>query len=239
MGGEKPSFGQLYCLLVGSPPRGRGKVQLDDPEEGDLGITPAWAGKSSALCLGRFGGWDHPRVGGEKIVGICVVLPHLGSPPRGRGKAACGALAGGVQRITPAWAGKRFCKEIAPPSVEDHPRVGGEKHKVTTAGRCPAGSPPRGRGKVENALLLNLLDRITPAWAGKRHHRAPKSVKRKDHPRVGGEKAFIRMGAGGPLGSPPRGRGKDRCSMALADDNRITPAWAGKRKKINPGQTGN
>ena len=178
-------------------------------------------------------------MGGEKGHAYKKRLFGGGSPPRGRGKVVDKDHAGHDHRITPAWAGKRQRPSTGHFWQGEHPRVGGEKHKVTTAGRCPAGSPPRGRGKVENALLLNLLDRITPAWAGKRHHRAPKSVKRKDHPRVGGEKAFIRMGAGGPLGSPPRRRGKDRCSMALADDNRITPAWAGKRKKINPGQTGN
>ena len=41
MGGEK--LPRLYSPMWpwGSPPRRRGKVQLDDPEEGDLGITPA------------------------------------------------------------------------------------------------------------------------------------------------------------------------------------------------------
>ena len=45
----------------------------------------------------------------------------------------------------------------------DHPRVGGEKCFVILGKPEPLGSPPRRRGKVENALLLNLLDRITPA----------------------------------------------------------------------------
>ena len=45
MGGEKCYIGESKSNETGSPPHGRGKVQLDDPEEGDLGITPAWAGK--------------------------------------------------------------------------------------------------------------------------------------------------------------------------------------------------
>ena len=30
-------------------------------------ITPAWAGKSSSLCLCILLFWDHPRMGGEKV----------------------------------------------------------------------------------------------------------------------------------------------------------------------------
>ena len=50
------------------------------------------------------------------------------------------------------------------------------------------GSPPHGRGKVENALLLNLLDRITPAWAGKSFRWWVGGFFIRDHPRMGGEK---------------------------------------------------
>ena len=46
---------------------------------------------------------------------------------------------------------------------------------------------------------------------------------------MGGEKNTDSITHINENGSPPRGRGKDRGPVALADDNRITPAWAGKR----------
>ena len=51
MGGEK----YLPCFnadgFVGSPPRGRGKDCHDENAHGDIGITPAWAGKSRFRLL--------------------------------------------------------------------------------------------------------------------------------------------------------------------------------------------
>ena len=90
--------------------------------------------------------------------------------------------------ITPAWAGKSTAAKCCANGIRDHPRVGGEKIPAGAPLYAPCGSPPRGRGKVENALLLNLLDRITPAWAGKRATRPPCEAAARDHPRVGGEK---------------------------------------------------
>ena len=92
----------------------------------------------------------------------------------------------------------------------DHPRVGGEKEKKGVKQCGMTGSPPRGRGKVENALLLNLLDRITPAWAGKSPEHYEVTYYAEDHPRVGGEKGYKTALRGSRKGSPPRGRGKGK-----------------------------
>ena len=91
--------------------------------------------------------------------------------------------------ITPAWAGKSTAAKCCANGIRDHPRVGGEKIPAGAPLYAPCGSPPRGRGKVENALLLNLLDRITPAWAGKSPEHYEVTYYAEDHPRVGGEKA--------------------------------------------------
>ena len=50
----------------GSPPRGRGKEVGNTTMSGNMGITPAWAGKSRSFISFHFFGEDHPRVGGEK-----------------------------------------------------------------------------------------------------------------------------------------------------------------------------
>ena len=106
MGGEKTSSSFRRRAVSGSPPHGRGKG-LGFPALFDLlGITPAWAGKSSISRRAKSSKGDHPRMGGEKRAGRAAAAVGEGSPPHGRGKGydvitrLCGV------RITPAWAGK-------------------------------------------------------------------------------------------------------------------------------------
>ena len=51
-----------------------------------LGITPAYAGKSSAAVFRGFLYGDHPRLCGEKQMQISIICPRPGSPPPMRGK---------------------------------------------------------------------------------------------------------------------------------------------------------
>ena len=131
VGGEKflALISAIACL--GSPPRGRGKVDGCSDSELDPGITPAWAGKSQQwphMC-GR--SWDHPRVGGEKFVGIENSTAGIGSPPRGRGKGGSCSTGKSWRRITPAWAGKSLKQYVLTAARMDHPRVGGEKIRTS------------------------------------------------------------------------------------------------------------
>ena len=193
-----------------------------------IGITPAWAGKRGFLIAESLIIWDHPRVGGEKILEPKRQTGLLGSPPRGRGKGAI--QKGGVthSRITPAWAGKSIVKVPLIIPVQDHPRVGGEKSRKSAPARRWTGSPPRGRGKADRASGGLPFRGITPAWAGKRQSGVPLRTIESDHPRVGGEKHLSGTTDNRPQGSPPRGRGKVRwISIAVACAG-ITPAWAGK-----------
>ena len=47
MGGEKLSSATVFFISAGSPPRRRGKGLQVGQQVIDVGITPAWAGKSS------------------------------------------------------------------------------------------------------------------------------------------------------------------------------------------------
>ena len=91
----------------GSPPRGRGKVDIDLFGFLCRGITPAWAGKRSWKHDHVRKHGDHPRVGGEKQLPFHFFCVLGGSPPRGRGKALHLVPSSKQHRITPAWAGKR------------------------------------------------------------------------------------------------------------------------------------
>ena len=200
----------VICTLLGSPPRGRGKVELTKQYNESAGITPAWAGKRMRPSEHTLHIKDHPRVGGEKTSFHSCQYCVTGSPPRGRGKG---------RKIQTCWQAGR-----------DHPRVGGEKFDLPAWQTCPRGSPPRGRGKVCQRSPCRCLRRITPAWAGKRHSFLAPHRKKGDHPRVGGEKPPAERQEPDGAGSPPRGRGKVVSRGICARHERITPAWAGKRR---------
>lgn len=65
----------------------------------------------------------------------------------------------------------------------------GEKLKFGTNVTKNPGSPPRVRGKVASEMILLALERITPAYAGKRHVCSAPYKGTGDHPRVCGEEA--------------------------------------------------
>ena len=231
MGGEKTGDSGQPEYVQGSPPRGRGKEVADEGIGGIIRITSAWAGKSPACRVHPCTGRDHPRVGGEKDSEESRWWALKGSPPHRRGKG--GHFPGRVrpQGITPAWAGKSGAGYADKGRPGDHPRVGGEKRRLSECAQWAEGSPPRGRGKAACGALAGGVQRITPAWAGKSQSRPPAGGRGQDHPRVGGEKLIkaVRLLAGG--GSPPRGRGKGQAERRGGRWPGITPAWAGKRLK--------
>ena len=64
----------------------RGKVKEWDTESQVLGITPAYAGKRRSGQVHQFLHWDHPRLCGEKGIGVGMLDNTKGSPPPMRGK---------------------------------------------------------------------------------------------------------------------------------------------------------
>ena len=192
------------------------------------GITPAYAGKSSAAAAARICAMDHPRACGEKRGFHLNTLASTGSPPRVRGKGSGKLHCSATMGITPAYAGKRTRPRrwVRPP--RDHPRVCGEKSRWSREPGGCGGSPPRVRGKVCGLAALGTAPGITPAYAGKSGTAVLSDFGPKDHPRVCGEKP---CGAGrwpGLAGSPPRMRGKALELFGGAVVDGITPACAGK-----------
>ena len=131
--------------------------------------------------------------------------------------------------ITPACAGKSANTIADMPGDWDHPRACGEKRPSTSAVGTFPGSPPRMRGKVLKQLIVDSVDGITPAYAGKRPGWADSGCQRGDHPCVCGEKRFASASLDAYWGSPPRMRGKVHPHLCGLVGLGITPAYAGKR----------
>ena len=147
-----------------------------------------------------------------------------------RGKAPLRTAHSISRRITPAYAGKSS-RPLRPPECrKDHPRVCGEKAAILRAVCVPIGSPPRMRGKAGPNSAHNAASGITPAYAGKSSN-VPSAFRcGRDHPRVCGEKAFVRSCCASRTGSPPRMRGKVCTYSATEHGYGITPAYAGKSR---------
>ena len=222
----------MQCTLQGhggSPPRMRGKGRRNGRAFPGNGITPAYAGKSGHAINPNVCGQDHPRVCGEKSPFSLFRPPHLGSPPRMRGKVYSRTCSIVLDGITPAYAGKSFLMFLRSGLLRDHPRVCGEKGSRIFQDPAGMGSPPRMRGKVMRRFSASAVGGITPAYAGKRLLRQLRHITSRDHPRVCGEKQNGNCPPGSVLGSPPRMRGKAIRRIYIVHDDGITPAYAGKR----------
>ena len=134
------------------------------------------------------------------------------------------------QRITPAYAGKRFRFRRFDWIMKDHPRLCGEKVIIPTANSNQVGSPPPMRGKAEHHRNCSVCYRITPAYAGKRKRLRKEDLLIQDHPRLCGEKPFFWFQICRYLGSPPPMRGKVTALRMQRNSDRITPAYAGKSR---------
>ena len=64
--GEKQNSPRIEYKSVGSPPPMRGKAHGTEKIDTDLGITPAYAGKSTKPTSNMYAIQDHPRLCGEK-----------------------------------------------------------------------------------------------------------------------------------------------------------------------------
>ena len=148
MCGEKYLRIAVFVLLLGSPPHVRGKASFFGCSRPGDGITPAYAGKRFPTAALFRSSRDHPRVCGEKVSHCCTFSFQPGSPPRMRGKGIEPSAPVLPVGITPAYAGKSLMRSNATGTLEDHPRVCGEKTRLLVKPVQCLGSPPRMRGKV-------------------------------------------------------------------------------------------
>ena len=91
-------------------------------------------------------------------------------------------------RITPAYAGKSVYVRIYSGTLQDHPRLCGEKFSFSFLAIWFRGSPPPMRGKGSSPIACKFAVGITPAYAGKSAELGKSSSLSGDHPRLCEEK---------------------------------------------------
>ena len=84
-----------------------------------------------------------------------------------RGKPPALSIQSLAKRITPAHAGKTRYSTDTLDVYQDHPRACGENLLREFGVIEQLGSPPRMRGKLIEGIVKGILNRITPAHAGK------------------------------------------------------------------------
>ena len=93
----------------------------------------------------------------------------------------------GSQRIIPAYAGSTLLHTDGVIGCWDHPRVCGEHLRAQQVEDLVVGSSPRMRGALPFALIVKIVIRIIPAYAGSTTICAYRQNRNQDHPRVCGE----------------------------------------------------
>ena len=127
---------------------------------------------------------------GEKRTLRALRKENKGSPPLARGKGNDTILYIGIDRITPACAGKSKGISKFLSGHKDHPRLRGEKVFLIFGALWLPGSPPLARGKGGFVNSAAGVIGITPACAGKSYEIDNDEIVVEDHPRLRGEKTL-------------------------------------------------
>ena len=100
------------------------------------------------------------------------------------------------------------------------------------------GLSPRGRGNLSYPLMLMVLQRSIPAWAGEPSPPSPSDSKSTVYPRVGGGTLVELPISYDGRGLSPRGRGNPNQAVHDTNDAGSIPAWAGEPPRQPSAGTG-
>ena len=207
MCGEHACTRGRWAGLWGSSPHVRGTPFTLFKPFRRPGIIPACAGNTGGVDATVCDGRDHPRMCGEHLFDVYLLLDYLGSSPHVRGTLQPQRVRRLIFGIIPACAGNTDCPQRIRRLHWDHPRMCGEHARVICSNTNPPGSSPHVRGTLVFLMSFRLKTGIIPACAGNtcRPCRAP--WQNRDHPRMCGEHT-LRHDLGDELkGSSPHVRG--------------------------------
>ena len=188
-----------HMTTSGSPPRARGHPR-SPPPVGEYRAHPACAGTS------------HPP----------VCCPTCTRAHRARDIRPATVVAG-VGGLTPACAGTSTGRAPSTSRLGAHPRVRGDIAGRQWSWGSGRGSPPRARGRRAPGCGVGQVEGLTPACAGTFHRAGSTDPSIGAHPRVRGDVASRFSPQVPQEGSPPRARGRRRCTR-----------WRGRSTRAHP-----
>ena len=195
-------------------------------------LIPAHAGKTPIPAVDTRTTEAHPRSRGENRRRLSHVATARGSSPLTRGKPTGARRTPGRSRLIPAHAGKTPCRVQRAWWSRAHPRSRGENLRGH-GGRLPgAGSSPLTRGKLGQAVLGHVSERLIPAHAGKTFPCCRLRRRSGAHPRSRGENSIREGGRRGRRGSSPLTRGKPAPDESWKLAVKAHPRSRGENKSV-------
>ena len=164
--GERSSESQRTTMNSGSSPRARGTAPQEPQMEPERRFIPACAGNGRPRPCPAPPRPVHPRVRGERSAGAAGFAAVSGSSPRARGTGVQVEHQVGDARFIPACAGNGACAPAPASSSAVHPRVRGERSRLTANCSWITGSSPRARGTGPGPPAGGRITRFIPACAG-------------------------------------------------------------------------
>ena len=196
---------------AGSSPHTRGTRPWTASSGRKYRFIPAYAGNAyGKLAAGRRLP-VHPRIRGERWIGIDAERGLSGSSPHTRGTHVGGGFGVGVARFIPAYAG----------------------NAVSTSNIIPlrCGSSPHTRGTLSIICLDLDRGRFIPAYAGNAGSRPGARWWRSVHPRIRGERMIAQAAEIDRIGSSPHTRGTRYHFGTSNVVYRFIPAYAGNAQR--------
>ena len=230
MRGERRVSAESIMASIGSSPHTRGTLggKLDALRH--VRFIPAYAGNALALHAGTSSPAVHPRIRGERSAGFSPGFAPGGSSPHTRGTPYSIRVMPRVHRFIPAYAGNAHARERIAVSYTVHPRIRGERKLKSKDKEGTDGSSPHTRGTRRPKTPTVYRQRFIPAYAGnaslERCHDGPLPV----HPRIRGERTFLKFCRMADGGSSPHTRGTRREPERMEPVGRFIPAYAGNAR---------
>ncbi len=164
--GERFATAAGPYLIDGSSPRARGTPPQLARRSAPHRFIPACAGNAYGRRKPVRRQTVHPRVRGERGGTAGVGAADCGSSPRARGTRQLQEHDQVALRFIPACAGNARGSAPSAGRLPVHPRVRGERPRLTSALRQLCGSSPRARGTLRGLERITLQVRFIPACAG-------------------------------------------------------------------------
>ena len=147
---------------------------------------------------------------GEHPIVSRTLLGMAGSSPHVRGAQRRTDQTHPRRGIIPACAGSTPSKRIPTTARRDHPRMCGEHESRAAMSLVESGSSPHVRGAPVAPVMVSGVVGIIPACAGSTRPPRRPSWAERDHPRMCGEHALVKLKDTGDRGSSPHVRGARR-----------------------------
>ncbi len=225
--GDRPAGMLVVSGVPESPPPTRGSTRGIGAQLLIQEVSPAYAGIDPGSLAAPHGIFGLPRLRGDRPRVLFFPLEMAPSPPPTRGSTPSAFVSRFRAQVSPAYAGIDRGDTV---SCSDHrslPRLRGDRPIGDQPRAHQVQSPPPTRGSTLTRHRVEVVDTVSPAYAGIDPRQELVLAARLGLPRLRGDRPeYFTTSAAGMLSPPPtRGSTPIRCCPARLAS--VSPAYAG------------